>query len=38
MNRELTETSGLDTLAAGGAGTADYEAASARAAGNSVIR
>lgn len=35
MNREITETSGLDTSAAGGAGTADYEAASARATGKS---
>ena len=36
MNREITETPGLDTSAAGGASTADYEAASARATGNSV--
>ena len=36
MNREITETPSPDTSAAGGASTADYEAASARATGNSV--
>jgi hypothetical protein len=36
MNREITETSGLDTSAAGGVGAADVTTASARAAGNNV--